>query len=269
MKDPVTPLVAAAMLAIAAASFPAQPEAGGRTGVGAADRGGALHLPGLQLLPAGRRGAGRAESASDILPLLPRHLLGSAWLVGHLRPRGEHRAAADLRRGLDRGGLYTPQMVIGGRIDVVGSQRGRVREAIDLLATRRQPGLPIAIEESAAARRRPRRDATIWLFGVRPRARGLDPARREPRPRHPLSQCRARGHHPRPLVGRSRGAGLAAPAPGSRRARQRGGGGPATGHGRDPGGSRIERPRPLAGAQPIRLGSPAASSRWIGVRWRE
>ena len=58
-------------------------------------------------------------------------------------------------------------MVIGGRIDVVGSQRGRVREAIDLLATRRQPGLPIAIEESVLRLGAgPADDATIWLFGV-------------------------------------------------------------------------------------------------------
>jgi hypothetical protein len=68
---------------------------------------------------------------------------------------------------LEKDGLYTPQMVIGGRIDVVGSQRQRVHEAITLLATHRRPGLPIAIEDDrlrlgggAPA------DATIWLFGI-------------------------------------------------------------------------------------------------------
>jgi hypothetical protein len=74
------------------------------------------------------------------------------------------RGYADL---LARDGLYTPQMVIGGKIDVVGSQRQRVHEAIELLATHRRPGPPIAIEDGrlqlgAGAPR----DATIWLFGV-------------------------------------------------------------------------------------------------------
>jgi hypothetical protein len=68
---------------------------------------------------------------------------------------------------LARDGLYTPQMVIGGRIDVVGSQRERVHEAIELLTAHRRPGLPIAIEDGRLRLGAgPPGDATIWLFGV-------------------------------------------------------------------------------------------------------
>jgi hypothetical protein len=47
------------------------------------------------------------------------------------------------RFGLDR--LYTPQMVIGGRIDVVGSARGRVLEALGLLRSHREAGPELAV----------------------------------------------------------------------------------------------------------------------------
>ena len=61
------------------------------------------------------------------------------------------------RLGLDR--LYTPQMVIGGRIDVVGSARGRVLEAIGLLRSHGEPGPQQLIRfgsKASPARRRPR-----------------------------------------------------------------------------------------------------------------
>jgi len=68
---------------------------------------------------------------------------------------------------LDDEGLYTPQMVIGGRIDVVGSQRQRVHEAIELLAAHRPAGLPVIIEgERLRLGTGAPDDATIWLFGV-------------------------------------------------------------------------------------------------------
>jgi hypothetical protein len=68
---------------------------------------------------------------------------------------------------LDNTGLYTPQMVIGGRIDVVGSHGSRVRKAIELLANHQGPGVPISIQGSrlrlGTGEAQP---ATIWLFGI-------------------------------------------------------------------------------------------------------
>ena len=48
-----------------------------------------------------------------------------------------------------RHGVYTPQMVIGGRIDVVGSQRRRVLAAIELLRSHPEPGPELTIEQGA------------------------------------------------------------------------------------------------------------------------
>jgi hypothetical protein len=41
--------------------------------------------------------------------------------------------------------VYTPQMVVGGRIDVVGSSRGRLIEAIDLLQGHGEPGPELTV----------------------------------------------------------------------------------------------------------------------------
>jgi hypothetical protein len=169
MKDPVTPLVAA-MLAIAAASF--SPAQAGE----AAEPASALPpivvelftSQGCSSCPPADVVLGELKSRQDVLPL-SFHVtywdrLGWPDSFGLEASTERQRTYVDL---LEKGGLYTPQMVIGGRIDVVGSQRGRVREAIDLLATRRQPGVPIAIEESVLRLGAgPSDDATIWLFGV-------------------------------------------------------------------------------------------------------
>jgi hypothetical protein len=169
MKDPVTPL-AAAMLAIAAASFT---PANAQTPAALA----ALPPPivvelftsqGCSSCPPADVVLGELKSRQDILPL-SFHVtywdrLGWPDTFGLEASTERQRDYADL---LAKSGLYTPQMVIGGRIDVVGSQRARVREAIDLLATHREPGLPIAIEESILRLGGgPADDATIWLFGV-------------------------------------------------------------------------------------------------------
>ena len=170
MKDPVTPL-AAAMLAIAAASF---------TPAHAGDR--ALEpasVPppivvelftsqGCSSCPPADVVLGELKGRPDILPL-SFHVtywdrLGWPDTFGLEESTDRQRAYVDL---LGKDALYTPQMVIGGQVDVVGSQRGRVREAIDLLATRREPGLPIAVEESVLRLGAgPADDAMIWLFGV-------------------------------------------------------------------------------------------------------
>lgn len=50
---------------------------------------------------------------------------------------------------LGAGGLYTPQMVVAGQLDVVGSDRSRVLAAIDL-ASRHAPAAAIGFEEGGA-----------------------------------------------------------------------------------------------------------------------
>ncbi len=69
-------------------------------------------------------------------------------------------------RWLGTHGLYTPQMVVGGRVDVVGSVRHRVLEAIDLLAAHPEPGPTLAIEDDrlvlGAA---PSGPGTVWVIG--------------------------------------------------------------------------------------------------------
>jgi hypothetical protein len=169
MKDPVTPLVAA-MLAIAAASFP--PARAGELRVGP-DSAPPIVVElftsqGCSSCPRADVVLGELKSRPDVLPL-SFHVtywdrLGWPDTFGLEASTERQRTYADM---LDQGGLYTPQMVIGGRIDVVGSQRGRIREAIALLASHREPGRPIAIEGSLLKLGAgPSDEATIWLFGV-------------------------------------------------------------------------------------------------------
>ena len=169
MKDPVTPL-AAAMLAIVAASFtPAQ--AGGPVAGQASAPPIVVELftsQGCNSCPPADVVLGELKGRPDILPL-SFHVtywdrLGWSDTFGLEASTERQRIYAEL---LDKAALYTPQMVIGGRIDVVGSQRSRVREAINLLATHRKPGLAITIEESVLRLGAgPPGDATIWLFGL-------------------------------------------------------------------------------------------------------
>jgi hypothetical protein len=167
MKDPVTPL-AAAMLAIAAASFTAA-----HAGTGELDSASPIVVElftsqGCSSCPPADLVLGELKSRQDVLPL-SFHVtywdrLGWPDTFGLEASTARQRSYVDL---LDNGGLYTPQMVIGGRIDVVGSQRGRVREAIDLLAAHDRPSLPIVIEDGRLQiGAGPSGDATIWLFGV-------------------------------------------------------------------------------------------------------
>jgi hypothetical protein len=169
MKDPVTPLVAA-VLVIAAASF--APASAGDPAIEPASAQPPVVVElftsqGCSSCPPADVVLGELKSRHDVLPL-SFHVtywdrLGWADTFGLEASTERQRTYVEL---LDKAGLYTPQMVIGGRIDVVGSQRGRVREAIALLATRRGPGLPIAIEENVLKLGAgPSDDATIWLFG--------------------------------------------------------------------------------------------------------
>lgn len=66
-------------------------------------------------------------------------------------------------RTLGLRGLYTPQMVIGGRIDVVGSSRSRVLAAINLLASHGQSAPAITVENGTASLPGGKVGATVWL----------------------------------------------------------------------------------------------------------
>jgi hypothetical protein len=167
MKDPVTPL-AAAMLAIAVASFSpgsaVAEQPGGRPPV-------VVELftsQGCSSCPPADEVLAELTTRPDVLPL-SFHVtywdrLGWPDTLGLTASTERQRVYA---RAMGNDGLYTPQMVIDGRIDVVGSRRQRVLEAIDLLASDAAPSIPIAIEGSRLQLGAGRPDqATVWLFAV-------------------------------------------------------------------------------------------------------
>jgi hypothetical protein len=169
MKDPVTPL-AAAVLAIAAASFsPAAAEspANGLVPVPPPVVVELFTSQGCSSCPPADDVLAELKSRPNVLPL-SFHVtywdrLGWPDTFGLEASTARQRAYATL---LDNNGLYTPQMVIGGRVDVVGSHRQRVGEAIDLLESHRKAGPPIAIEgDRLRLGAGDTVDATIWLFG--------------------------------------------------------------------------------------------------------
>jgi hypothetical protein len=174
MKDLVTPLVAA-VLATAAAIFGSVAPWGGAAAEstpGASARSPVVvelfTSQGCSSCPAADVVLGELRERADVLPL-SFHVtywdrLGWPDTFGLEASTERQRSYAAT---LDNDGLYTPQMVIGGRVDVVGSRRGRVHDAIELLATHRAPGLPIAIDGGQL--RLGRGDptaATIWLFAI-------------------------------------------------------------------------------------------------------
>lgn len=67
-------------------------------------------------------------------------------------------------RTLGTGRMYTPQMVVQGQIDVVGSQRGRVAKALELAAEHNSDNLELEVAEARVTI--PASDAltgTVWL----------------------------------------------------------------------------------------------------------
>jgi hypothetical protein len=167
MKDPVTPL-AAAMLAIAVASFfpgsAVADQPAGRAPV-------VVELftsQGCSSCPPADEVLAELTTRPDVLPL-SFHVtywdrLGWSDTLGLAAGTERQRIYA---RALGNDGLYTPQMVIDGRIDVVGSRRHRVLEAIDRLASGTAPRIPIAIEGNHLQLGAGRPDqATVWLFAV-------------------------------------------------------------------------------------------------------
>ncbi|MGH6921337.1 MAG: DUF1223 domain-containing protein [Geminicoccaceae bacterium] len=142
MKHPVTPLLAVAAVFAAAFFWPADGAAAEPAPVVVE----LFTAQGCSSCPPADRLLGELAGRADVLPLsfhvtywdrlgwpdtfgledsTRRQQLYAGWL-------GERR-------------VYTPQMVIGGRIDVVGSARGRVLDAIELLQGHGEPGPELTV----------------------------------------------------------------------------------------------------------------------------
>jgi hypothetical protein len=162
MKDPVTPLAAAALVWAAASFCPAPSIAAEPTPV-------VVELftsQGCDSCPPADAVLGDLTKTADVLPL-SFHItywdrLGWPDTLGLQASTERQQAYA---RDLGLSGLYTPQMVVGGRINVVGSERGRVLQAIELLRDHPQPGPAIKVTdgrlELGATAQRPCR---VWLM---------------------------------------------------------------------------------------------------------
>jgi hypothetical protein len=167
MKDLVTPL-AAAVLAIAAATF----DSAHADSVDHAATRSPLVVElftsqGCSSCPPADVVLGELRERADVLPL-SFHItywdrLGWPDTFG-LEASTERQRSYAATLGND--GIYTPQMVIGGRIDVVGSRRGRVYDAIELLESHQAPGVAIAVDGDRLRLGSSDADvATVWLFG--------------------------------------------------------------------------------------------------------
>jgi hypothetical protein len=160
LKDPVTPLAVAIL--IAAALFSPAAAADQRAPV-------VIELftsQGCSSCPPADAVLGELSERADVLPL-SFHV--TYWdRLGWPDSFGLEAATArqeTYATSLGLRGLYTPQMVIGGRIDVVGSSRSRVLRAIDLLATHREPGSAITVQDGTIRLAGGSQGtATVWLI---------------------------------------------------------------------------------------------------------
>jgi hypothetical protein len=162
MKDHVTPRIAAATL-VAAALFWHTQSATAEPGPVVVEL---FTSQGCNSCPPADRLLGELADRDDVLPL-SFHVtywdrLGWPDTFGLEGSTQRQEGYADWL-GLNR--VYTPQMVIGGRIDVVGSARGRVLEAIELLHSHAEPGPQLAVTgDRLAVGAGSRDDATVWLI---------------------------------------------------------------------------------------------------------
>jgi hypothetical protein len=163
MKDHVTPRIAAATIVAAALFWHSEDTAAEPAPV-------VVELftsQGCNSCPPADRLLGELAGRDDVLPL-SFHVtywdrLGWPDTFG-LDGSTERQESYAEWLGLDR--VYTPQMVIGGRIDVVGSARGRVLEAIELLQSHGEPGPQLAVAgDRLAVGAGTRDDAAVWLIG--------------------------------------------------------------------------------------------------------
>lgn len=77
-------------------------------------------------------------------------------------------------RIMNRSGVYTPQMIIDGQLDVVGNQRDRVMQAVALRSTAagREKEIPVLLHRTgnrieiaiAKSKHAPKNAATIWVM---------------------------------------------------------------------------------------------------------
>jgi hypothetical protein len=162
MKVPVTPLIAAVLLG-AAASFCPPPASAAEPAPVVVEL---FTSQGCNSCPPADVLLGELAERDDVLPL-SFHVtywdrLGWPDTFGL---EASTRRQSDYADRLGLRGLYPPQMVIGGRLDAVGSQRRRVLEAIELLRSHREAGPAIAIEDGelslAAGDQGP---CTVWLI---------------------------------------------------------------------------------------------------------
>jgi hypothetical protein len=162
MKDPVTPLAAA--LLYAAASFCPAPSVAGEPVTVVVEL---FTSQGCNSCPPADAVLGELARRDDVLPL-SFHVtywdrLGWPDSFGLEASTRRQRAYA---ASLGRRGVYTPQMVVGGRLDVVGSQRRRVLAAIELLQSHAEPGPAIAIVNGELTLAAGDQGAcTLWLIG--------------------------------------------------------------------------------------------------------
>jgi hypothetical protein len=144
MKDPVTPLAVAVLLCVAAAFCPPPSIAAEPAPVV------------VELFTS--QGCSSCPPADEVLAELTRQkgVLPLSFHVTYWDRLGwpdtfgleaSTDRQEDYARRLGLSGLYTPQMVIGGRLDAVGSQRRRVLDAIELLRSHREPGPAIRIAD--------------------------------------------------------------------------------------------------------------------------
>lgn len=118
--------------------------------------------------------AGRRDVLAMSLPITYWDMLG--WR-DTLASEANTRRQKAYARQLGRGGIYTPQMIVDGETDVVGSREPAVHAAIAARAND-MPSVPVDLEGNqhqvhisvGAAAVPGRHEATIWLFGLIPQA---------------------------------------------------------------------------------------------------
>lgn len=72
------------------------------------------------------------------------------WKDVFSKPAWTERQYAYARRIARSGRVYTPQMVVGGRTETVGSRRGEVLEAIEAARRADRPGVDVAVRAGEA-----------------------------------------------------------------------------------------------------------------------
>jgi hypothetical protein len=163
MKDHVTPRIAAAAMVVAAL-FWHTPGLAADTAPVVVEL---FTSQGCSSCPPADRLLGELAARDDVLPL-SFHVtywdrLGWPDMFG-LEDSTQRQESYAEWLGLDR--PYTPQMVIGGRIELVGSARRRVLEAIELLRTHGAPRPVLTVAgDRLSVGAGEMDDAAIWLIG--------------------------------------------------------------------------------------------------------